>query len=81
LIRVVTSSDDHAGTDSGVLMTIAGDKDITKQFQLKTTKQGEQADFQTGSTNEFKLDLDDVGNVRKNGNFIEFCCFFFSCKD
>lgn len=62
-ISVVTSDDDHAGTDSGVLMTIFGDKDATKQFPLMHTKQGEKAAFETGKTNEFHMELDDVGQV------------------
>ena len=44
-------------------MTIIGDKDITKQFQLTNTKQGEQAIFETGKINEFEMELDDVGHV------------------
>lgn len=59
----MTNSDDHAGTDSGVLMTIFGDKDATKQFQVNRTKQGDLAVFKTGTTNEFEMELDDVGHV------------------
>lgn len=62
-ITVVTSSDDDANTDSGVFMTIFGDKDQTKQFQLTNTKQGNQATFESGKTNEFEMELDDVGAV------------------
>ena len=59
----MTSSEDHAGTDSSVLMTIIGDKDITKQFQLTNTKQGDKPSFEIGSKNEFEMELDDVGIV------------------
>ena len=62
-IRVATSADDDAGTDSDVLMTISGDKDTTKQFPLLRTKQGEPASFERGTVNEFQMDLKDVGNV------------------
>jgi hypothetical protein len=44
-------------------MTIIGDKDVTKQFQLINTKQGNEASFETGKINEFEMELDDVGNV------------------
>ncbi len=67
-ITIVTSSDENSGTDSGVLMTIVGDKDITKQFQLINTKQGHQAVFETGKTNEFEMELDDVGKVNEKFN-------------
>lgn len=63
VITVVTSSEENSGTDSGVLMTICGDKDTTKQFQLINAKQNNQDLFQTGTTNEFEMELDDVGNV------------------
>jgi hypothetical protein len=63
LINIVTSSEEDAGTDSGILMTIFGDKDATKQFPLANTKQGGQALFETGKTNEFEMELDDVGTV------------------
>ena len=62
-IRVATSADDDAGTDSDILMTISGDKDTTKQFPLLRTKQGEPASFERGTVNEFQMDLKDVGNV------------------
>ena len=44
-------------------MTIFGDKDITKQFQLTNTKQGDKPLFEIGKTNEFEMELDDVGKV------------------
>ena len=62
-IRVATSADEDAGTDSDVLMTISGDKDATKQFPLLRTKQGAPASFERGTVNEFQMDLTDVGNV------------------
>ncbi|CAF0906528.1 unnamed protein product [Adineta steineri] len=65
IITIITSSEKDAGTDSNVLMTIFGDKDQTKQFQLINTKQGEKALFESGTTNEFEMELDDVGNVNK----------------
>ncbi len=40
-------------------MTIFGDKDTTKQFQLTNGT----ASFESGKTNIFKMELDDVGNV------------------
>ena len=61
----MTKSDDFAGTDSGVLMTIFGDQAATKQFPLARTKQGDVPKFAEGSTNEFQLDLDDVGQVNR----------------
>ncbi|CAF2907936.1 unnamed protein product [Rotaria sp. Silwood2] len=64
-IMVVTSSEEDAGTNSDVLMTIFGDKDKTKQFQLTNTKQGDKALFESGKTNEFEMELDDVGNINK----------------
>ncbi len=63
LITVVTSAEDNAGTDSGILMTIVGDKDITKQFPLINTKRGNKAVFEAGRDNEFEMELDDVGTV------------------
>ncbi|UJR35879.1 hypothetical protein I4U23_028622 [Adineta vaga] len=65
LITIVTSSRKDAGTDSNVFMTIFGDKDITKQFQLTNTKQGDKALFKSGETNEFEMELDDVGIINK----------------
>jgi len=64
-ITVVTKSDENAGTDSGVLMTIFGDQDATKQFQLTQTKQGDAAKFSEGTTNEFEMNLVDVGQITK----------------
>ncbi|CAF3803025.1 unnamed protein product [Rotaria sordida] len=64
-ITVVTSSEEDAGTKSGVLMTIFGDKDSTKQFQLTNTKQDDKALFESGKTNEFEMELDDVGSINK----------------
>ncbi len=64
-ITIVTSSDENAGTDSGILMTVFGDKGITKQFQVINTRQGDQAVFETGKTNEFEMELDDVGKVNQ----------------
>ncbi|CAF3891735.1 unnamed protein product, partial [Adineta steineri] len=65
IITIITSSEKDAGTDSNVLMTIFGDKDQTKQFQLINTKQGEKASFESGTINEFEMELDDVGNINK----------------
>ena len=62
-ITIVTSSEGDAGTDSSVFMTIFGDKDQTEQFQLTKTKEGDQASFEAGKTNEFEMELDNVGNV------------------
>jgi secreted protein with Ig-like and vWFA domain len=62
-ITIETSSEDNSGTDSGVFMTIYGEKNRTKQVQLNTTKQGDDALFEQSKTNEFELELDDVGNV------------------
>jgi hypothetical protein len=53
-------------------MTIFGDKGITKQFQVINTRQGDQAVFETGKTNEFEMELDDVGKV--NQRFQEHFC-------
>ena len=44
-------------------MTIYGDKDRTKQFQLITTKQDSELLFKPGETNQFEIELNDVGNV------------------
>jgi hypothetical protein len=49
-------------------MTISGNKDVTKQFQLINTKQGHQVEFETGQTNEFEMELDDVGKVNERLN-------------
>ncbi|CAF4355934.1 unnamed protein product, partial [Adineta steineri] len=62
IITIITSSEKDAGTDSNVLMTLFGDKDQTKQFQLINTKQGAMASFESGTINEFEMELDDVGN-------------------
>jgi hypothetical protein len=62
-IRIVTSSENDSGTDSGVFMTIYGNKSQTKQFQLITTKQDSNLLFKPGETNEFTIELNDVGNV------------------
>jgi len=40
-------------------MTIFGDKDTTQQFQLTNGT----ASFESGKTNVFEMELDDVGNV------------------
>jgi hypothetical protein len=71
-ITIVTSSEENSGTDSGVLMTIFGDKDITKQFQLINPKQDDKGLFESGQTNEFEMELDDVGKVNR--------IFFFKKK-
>jgi hypothetical protein len=60
-ITTVTSSEDDSGTDSGVFMTIFGENDRTKQFQL--TKQNSDSLFQQGGTDQFEIELDDVGDV------------------
>jgi len=44
-------------------MTIYGDKDRTKQFQLITTKQDSELLFKQNQTNKFEIELNDVGNV------------------
>ena len=44
-------------------MTIFGDKDATKQFQAVNTELDGPAEFETGTTNEFEMELDDVGTV------------------
>ncbi len=62
-ITIVTSSENDSGTDSGVFMTIYGDKDRTKQFQLITTKQDSELLFKQNQTNKFEIELNDVGNV------------------
>jgi hypothetical protein len=62
-IRIITSSENDSGTDSGVFMTIYGNKSQTKQFQLITTKQDSNLLFKPGETNEFTVELNDVGNV------------------
>ncbi|CAF2254000.1 unnamed protein product [Rotaria magnacalcarata] len=64
-ITVVTSSEADASTDSGVLMTIFGDKDQTTQFPLSNTKLGDKPLFESGKTNEFEMELDDVGDINK----------------
>lgn len=46
-------------------MTIFGDQDATKQFQLTRTKQGDAAKFSEGTTNEFEMNLVDVGQVNR----------------
>jgi len=46
-------------------MTIFGDKGITKQFQLINPKQDDKGLFQSGQTNVFEMELDDVGKVCK----------------
>jgi len=46
-------------------MTIFGDKDITKQFQLINPKQDDKGLFESGQTNEFEMELDDVGKVNR----------------
>ena len=46
-------------------MTIIGDKDITKQFQLINPKQDDKGLFESGQTSEFEMELDDVGKVNR----------------
>ncbi|CAF1409527.1 unnamed protein product [Adineta ricciae] len=65
LITIVTGSGKDAGTDSGVFMVVEGDKDQTERFQLVNTKRGEKALFESGTTNEFEMELDDVGNINR----------------
>jgi hypothetical protein len=65
IITIVTNSKEDAGTDSGVHMTIFGDKDTTKQFQLTNGT----ASFESGKTNVFEMKLDDVGNVCQITNY------------
>ena len=62
-ITVVTSSESNAGTNSGVLMTIYGGENRTKQFQLIATEQDSKLLFQPGSTDKFQIELNDVGTV------------------
>lgn len=64
-ITIVTSSENDSGTDSGVFMTIYGDKDRTKQFQLITNEQNSDIFlFKQNEINQFEMELDDVGKVR-----------------
>jgi hypothetical protein len=44
-------------------MTIYGDKDRTKQFQLIKTKQNSELLFKQNEINQFEIELNDVGNV------------------
>lgn len=74
-ITVVTSSENDSGTDSGVFMTIYGDKNQTKQFQLANTEKGSELLFKPGETREFQMELDDVGTVRIRSKLI-FSSFF-----
>ncbi|CAF3864693.1 unnamed protein product [Adineta steineri] len=64
-ITVVTSSNDDSSTDSGVFMKIYGDKDQTKRFQLTTTKENSELLFKQGQTDEFEIELNDVGDINK----------------
>ncbi|CAF1216392.1 unnamed protein product [Adineta steineri] len=64
-MTVVTSSDDDSSTDSGVFMKIYGDKDQTKRFQLTTTKENSELLFKQGQTDEFEIELNDVGDINK----------------
>lgn len=60
-ITIVTSSENESSTDSGVFMTIYGENGQTKQFQL--TNQNPDSLFQKGNTDQFEIELNDVGNV------------------
>jgi hypothetical protein len=62
-ITIVTSSENDSGTDSGVFMTMYGDKGRTEQFQLVSTRQDSDLLFKPGETNEFKIELNDIGKV------------------
>ncbi len=62
-ITIVTSSENDSGTDSGVFMTMYGDKGRTEQFQLISTRQDSDLLFKPGETNEFKIALNDIGKV------------------
>ncbi|CAF4501710.1 unnamed protein product [Rotaria socialis] len=64
-VTTVTSSEDDSATDSGVFMTIYGDNDRTKQFQLITTDQDSETLFQKGNTDSFEFGLNDVGKIQK----------------
>jgi hypothetical protein len=75
-ITIITSSEKDSGTDSGVFMTIYGDKDQTKKFQLITTKQDSELLFKPGGTNQFEFELDDVGIVNFNEIFRILFLFF-----
>ncbi len=68
-ITVVTSSEDDSSTDSGVFMTIYGEKNRTKQFQLITSNQDSESLFKQGQTSEFQIELNDVGPVCSIINF------------
>ena len=60
-ITIVTSSEADSGTDSGVFMTIYGDKNHTKQFLLSTSDEL----FKKNKTNRFEFELIDVGKINK----------------
>jgi hypothetical protein len=75
-ITIVTSSEKDSGTDSGVFMTIYGDKGQTKTFQLITTKQDSELLFKPGGANQFEFELDDVGIVSFNEIFRILSLFF-----
>ena len=62
-IRVITSSEDDSGTDSGIFMTIYGEEHRTEEFQLTATDQQQKPLFQPGSKDHFSMKLDDVGRV------------------
>ncbi|UJR10158.1 hypothetical protein I4U23_014374 [Adineta vaga] len=64
-ITVVTSSEDDSNTDSGVFMTIYGEKGRTKQFQLIQTNQTSDSLFKQGQTSEFEMTFTDVGTIHK----------------
>jgi len=53
----------ESGIDANVILCIYGDRDTTKNFALRITKDGTQAQFDKHSRLEFDLKGIDVGNV------------------
>ncbi|CAF0923501.1 unnamed protein product [Adineta ricciae] len=64
-ITVITSSEDDSSTDSGVFMTIYGEKGQTKKFQLIKPDEDSESLFRQGQTSEFEMELVDVGKIHK----------------
>lgn len=77
-ITIITSSENDSGTDSGVFMTIYGDKNQTKQFQLVSTEKSSELLFKPGETRQFQVELNDVGTVRIRSRFVKIFPSFFS---
>jgi hypothetical protein len=81
IITVMTSSEDNSSTDSDVFMTIYGEKNRTKEFQLIKSNQNSESLFKQGQISVFQIELNDVGIVGLLLNFYTILLFIILLID